>query len=216
MKAAWIWLFVSLVPAVALAQRDEGEPGDAPAQQEAAPLPPFPAKPDERNLLAFSVNASAPGRFLLDGKSLTVGEDGEIRYVLVARSSSGANNATFEGIRCNTKETAPDTREELSGTQGFHARGGLGESMTGTGTGLDQYLRSNPRRRFYASAGQDGEWHAFKNSGWQALGGSSKDPRVALVIHYFCDGPATRTREDILARLRGSARVDFLDPRMHP
>jgi hypothetical protein len=33
-----------------------------------------------------------------------VGEDGVVRYVLVARSSQGAQSVSFEGIRCSTSE----------------------------------------------------------------------------------------------------------------
>ena len=33
-----------------------------------------------------------------------MGADGVVRYVLVARSSQGAENVSFEGIRCSTSE----------------------------------------------------------------------------------------------------------------
>jgi hypothetical protein len=206
MKIAWMWLAVALVPAVALAQRADEARGEemvntfafphheAASEKEDTPWKEgayaLPARPDERNLRAFSVGASAPGRFLLDTKSLASDEDGVIRYVLVTRSSSGNSSATFEGIRCNAN--------------------------AGKGFEFGQLLGSVPGRRFYASAGQDGEWHPFKNSEWQALDSSSKDPRVALAVDYFCDGPAARTRAEILLRLRDGTRVDFLDPRRAP
>jgi CNP1-like family len=39
-------------------------------------------------------------RFFVDPASVSVGTDRIVRYVLVARSPSGAENVTFEGIRC--------------------------------------------------------------------------------------------------------------------
>jgi hypothetical protein len=41
---------------------------------------------------------------LVDPDSITMGKDGVARYTLVARSSSGAMNVSFEGIRCNPRE----------------------------------------------------------------------------------------------------------------
>lgn len=39
-------------------------------------------------------------RYYVDWGSVSAGEDRIVRYVLVARSPSGAENVTFEGIRC--------------------------------------------------------------------------------------------------------------------
>jgi CNP1-like family protein len=39
-------------------------------------------------------------RFFVDPDSVSVGEDRIVRYVLVARSPSGSESVTFEGIRC--------------------------------------------------------------------------------------------------------------------
>jgi CNP1-like family len=39
-------------------------------------------------------------RFFVDPDSVSVGEDRIVRYVLVARSPTGSENVTFEGIRC--------------------------------------------------------------------------------------------------------------------
>ncbi|MDR2259748.1 MAG: CNP1-like family protein [Azoarcus sp.] len=167
--AAALPLLLSPTPAWT---QDNGENGpEAPAWREAAyTLPP---PPNERDLVAFPVAFYPAGRFLLDTGGLAAGEDGVIRYVLVARSKSGAESVTFEGIRCATAE-----------------------------------------RRFYASAGRDGQWRPFKNSAWQPLGDSGKDPRVVLAYGYFCDGPApARSREEIIARLRNNRiDLDYLDP----
>lgn len=64
----------------------------------------FPAYPDPSKLLRFYVSATTPNTFLVDTSSLSVGADSVVRYVLVVRSRSGAENVTFEGIRCATRE----------------------------------------------------------------------------------------------------------------
>lgn len=66
-----------------------------------AQLPPY---PDVASALPFFVSAATDNRFLIDRASLSVGEDGVVRYTLIAISPSGATNITFEGIRCATRE----------------------------------------------------------------------------------------------------------------
>ncbi|OOZ36811.1 CNP1-like family protein [Solemya velesiana gill symbiont] len=66
----------------------------------------LPDYPQEENLLEFDVHAPG-GKFIyfIDEKSLSVGEkDGVVRYALVIRSRTGAENVTYEGMRCNIKE----------------------------------------------------------------------------------------------------------------
>ena len=60
----------------------------------------IPAYPKPENLIEFQVSALAAFRFFIDGASLSVGEDGVVRYTLVARSPNGVDNVSFEGIRC--------------------------------------------------------------------------------------------------------------------
>ena len=43
-------------------------------------------------------------QYLIDGKNLNVGEDGVVRYSIVIRSPSGADNVMFDGIRCTSNE----------------------------------------------------------------------------------------------------------------
>jgi hypothetical protein len=52
----------------------------------------------------FFVAATSEFRFFVDAASLSVGSDGIVRYVLVARSPSGLENVSFEGMRCETNE----------------------------------------------------------------------------------------------------------------
>jgi hypothetical protein len=63
-----------------------------------------PALPRERDLIEFFVAATSDFRFFVDPASISVTEGGEVRYTLVARSSAGAQNVTYEGMRCNSGE----------------------------------------------------------------------------------------------------------------
>ncbi|MBI3372252.1 MAG: CNP1-like family protein [Betaproteobacteria bacterium] len=64
----------------------------------------LPAFPQADRLLEFYVSATTTFRFFIDPLTLAAGDDGVIRYVLVARSSSGVENVWFEGIRCKSGE----------------------------------------------------------------------------------------------------------------
>jgi hypothetical protein len=63
-------------------------------------LPPYPG---ESGLIEFPVSSDATFRFFIDPASLSVADDGVVRYTLVARSPSGVSNITYEGIRCSNK-----------------------------------------------------------------------------------------------------------------
>jgi hypothetical protein len=65
-------------------------------EEQRATLPPF---PKTENLAPIYVGPTAFD-FLVDTASISVNEDGTIRYTLVARSSSGATNVSYESIRC--------------------------------------------------------------------------------------------------------------------
>lgn len=64
----------------------------------------LPDPPQEQNLLPFEVSATTTHSFAVDAKSLSTGTDGVVRYTLVTRSSAGARNVSYEGIRCATGE----------------------------------------------------------------------------------------------------------------
>jgi len=70
-------------------------------QEEAVAPPRYPRAAD---LLAIDVPGSAGFRFFVDGASVAVGRDRVVRYALVARSAQGAQNVTYEGIRCDSRE----------------------------------------------------------------------------------------------------------------
>jgi hypothetical protein len=72
--------------------------GPAFSEQLAVP----PAAPNDATLIEFRVDEAPGVRFFIDGATLDVGSDGVVRYVLVARSSAGAQNVSYEGLRCGT------------------------------------------------------------------------------------------------------------------
>lgn len=63
-----------------------------------------PELPSDSNLVPFYVGETTSHRFFIDATSLTLGKDGVVRYVLVVRTSGGATNITFEGMRCGLLE----------------------------------------------------------------------------------------------------------------
>ncbi|WP_068803564.1 CNP1-like family protein [Thauera phenolivorans] len=64
----------------------------------------LPPAPQASRLIPFEVGGSSPNRHFIDEASLSVGADRVVRYVLVVRTPGGAENVTFEGIRCTTGE----------------------------------------------------------------------------------------------------------------
>jgi hypothetical protein len=64
----------------------------------------LPAAPQAATLQPFFVSSATPNHFFVDENTLTVGADGVVRYVMVVRTPGGAQNVTFEGIRCATAE----------------------------------------------------------------------------------------------------------------
>ena len=59
----------------------------------------FPPLPGE-GLVEFKVSAGTSFRFFIDAKTLEITPEGIVRYTLVARSPSGVDNVSYEGIRC--------------------------------------------------------------------------------------------------------------------
>jgi hypothetical protein len=93
-------LAASFATGVAIAGLLSDADPDAPRWEEETPrLPEFPA---EANLREFYVSATTPHRYFIDAKSLSVGQDGVVRYTLVVRTPSGVSNITYEGLRCAT------------------------------------------------------------------------------------------------------------------
>lgn len=79
----------------------------------------LPPVPTEQTLKEFFVSASSPNRFLIDTSSLSVDPDGVVRYALVVRTAGGAENVTYEGIRCSTGERRIYASARSDGTWGM-------------------------------------------------------------------------------------------------
>ena len=63
-----------------------------------------PAYPQPAQLVEVRLPDADGFRFYIDRSTLAVGKDGVVRYVLVARSAEGAQNVSFEGLRCASAE----------------------------------------------------------------------------------------------------------------
>ena len=79
---------------------DEGKWKEVQAQ-----IPPYPKGSD---LIAFEPGGSAAHKYYVDPASVSVGEDGVVRYTSVVKAAEGGVNVTFEGMRCDTREGKPE------------------------------------------------------------------------------------------------------------
>lgn len=66
--------------------------------------PNLPAYPQPENLLEFDAGPATSMRYFIDAKSISIDEKRVIRYSMVARSPQGANNVSYEALRCETRE----------------------------------------------------------------------------------------------------------------
>lgn len=64
----------------------------------------LPSPPQLADLREFPVDPASPNRYLVDLNSISVGADTVVRYTLVIQTAGGAQNITYEGIRCQTNE----------------------------------------------------------------------------------------------------------------
>lgn len=60
----------------------------------------LPAFPQDEALIKIYVSAVATHTYMVDPTTLQLGKDGVVRYVLVVRTTGGAQNISFEGIHC--------------------------------------------------------------------------------------------------------------------
>ncbi len=82
----------------------------------------LPAIPAPENLIPFYVSPTTTLKFAIDSKSLTAGSDGVMRYTLVSKSASGAENISYEGIRCESSEVKLYAFGHRDGTWGRSRR----------------------------------------------------------------------------------------------
>ncbi|MCP3848865.1 MAG: hypothetical protein GY694_01315 [Gammaproteobacteria bacterium] len=65
-------------------------------------LPPY---PQDSDLLEVAGPPSYQNyQYLIDGKTLSIGDDGVVRYSLVIRSTNGSDNVMFDGLRCTNRQ----------------------------------------------------------------------------------------------------------------
>lgn len=98
-------LLFLLLPAVCLGKTEylnpDFEEDTTPWEEKAASLP---AYPKTENLVRFDVSSATANKFMIDTASLSVGQDGVVRYTVVIESPSGARTVNFEGMRCDPAE----------------------------------------------------------------------------------------------------------------
>mgnify|MGYP006205893449 FL=1 len=93
---AWKWPLLLAAATCAVAAH-----GQTTWQESEVPLP----GPVQRGqLIPFDMSTRTELQFSVDASSISVGSDRVLRYVLVARSNSGAENILYEGLRCETGE----------------------------------------------------------------------------------------------------------------
>jgi hypothetical protein len=92
------------------------EEDDEPQWQESETV--LPAFPKDEDLLEFYVSAGTSNRFFIDGKSINAdGNNGVVRFTLVIKTSGGATNISFEGLRCGASG-AQEFRYYATGSNG--------------------------------------------------------------------------------------------------
>ena len=64
----------------------------------------MPAYPQPGALVAFDGGGASGHRFFIDAPSLSIGADGVVRYTLVVKTTGGATNVSYEGIRCEERQ----------------------------------------------------------------------------------------------------------------
>lgn len=94
-------LLLSVTASAAPGLRDNDDPDAAKWEEEVLQLPTF---PQEATLQEFYVSATTAHKYFIDTATLSVGKDGVVRYALVVRTSGGATNISYEGMRCQTRE----------------------------------------------------------------------------------------------------------------
>ena len=114
-RAALQWLLtcITLLHAVTYAQEKWDFPEEKPWAEAEFKLPPYP-KP--ANLIQFDPALRSSNRFFIDPGSISAGSDGVVRYTLVVKGAGGAENVSYEGMRCKTLEVKPYAYGQRDGT----------------------------------------------------------------------------------------------------
>lgn len=159
-------LAAAVLAGASLASFAQLAPADPDWREAEAPLPSAPAT---QRLIELDIPRTEL-RYGIDPGSVSVGKDGVVRYVVVARSPSGTVNALYEGIHCSTGQVKVYARHNpdsgwaraqepqwKSLHEGQHARYSLliarsgaclGHSANGTADKVVRDLRANVDVRF--------------------------------------------------------------------
>ncbi|MBS0337778.1 MAG: CNP1-like family protein [Proteobacteria bacterium] len=84
----------------------------------------LPAYPQPGNLIEFQVSALNSFRFFVDPGSISAGADGVVRFTLVARSRSGTENVSYDGLRCSSGEQRTYANGRVADKSWFPVRDG--------------------------------------------------------------------------------------------
>jgi len=98
-----LWLGLVSTSFAAAPPDDEDDPyAIAPWVESSYNLPPY---PKDENLVEFSVDGASNIKAYVDKTALGTGTpDNVIRYIMVVKTTGGAVNTSYEGIRCDTSE----------------------------------------------------------------------------------------------------------------
>ena len=64
----------------------------------------LPPAPQEANLVEYFVSPLTTAKSFVDLNSLSIGSDKVVRFTLITKTSGGAVNTSYEGIRCESYE----------------------------------------------------------------------------------------------------------------
>ena len=92
---------IACVSATAVAQSNLPVPRYDEKDSQDSDSPPLPAYPKPASLIRFPTSWTTSEVFV-DGETLTVHGDGLIRYTLVVKAAGGAENVSYEALRCGT------------------------------------------------------------------------------------------------------------------
>ena len=92
---------IACVSAPAVAQSNLPVPRYDEKDSQDSDSPPLPAYPKPASLIRFPTSWTTSEVFV-DGETLTVHGDGLIRYTLVVKAAGGAENVSYEALRCGT------------------------------------------------------------------------------------------------------------------
>lgn len=111
-------LLAAPIAAVAQQPRDLGADAidfgaDREKQESEVKLPPAPRS---ENLIKFDPGRPTSMTFYIDAASMTLGEDGVVRFTTVARGDGSTQNVAYEGIRCSTRERKTYAYGKADGT----------------------------------------------------------------------------------------------------